>query len=119
MSAILQYLPTGNAVANGRQTTTEQLSGTLANIPGFSTSGTSESYTGNFNVSWELDPLRAFTGIRSANAEQDAVRFAYEAARASIAAQTADAYFQARGLAIQLADAQETEPHHEVTKDHP
>ena len=108
MSAILQYLPTGNAVLNGRRTTTEQLSGTLANIPGFSTSGTSESYTGNFNVSWELDPLRATAGIRSANAEEDAVRFAYEAARASIAAQTADAWFQARGLAIQLADAQET-----------
>ena len=72
MSAILQYLPTGNAVLNGRRTTTEQLSGTLANIPGFSTSGTSESYTGNFNVSWELDPFRATAAIRSANAEEDA-----------------------------------------------
>ena len=109
MSAILQYLPTGNAVLSGRKTETEQLSGTLANIPGFSTNGTSESYSGNFNVSWEVDPFgRAFAGIRAANAEEDAVRFAYEAARASIAAHTADAWFQARGLSIQLADAQET-----------
>jgi outer membrane protein TolC len=36
------------------------------------------------------------------------VRFAYEAARAQIAAATADAWFQAKGLAIQLADARET-----------
>lgn len=109
VGAILQYLPSGNAVLNGRQTTTEQISGTTANIPGFSTSGTSESYSGNFNVSWEVDPFgRAFAAGKSANAEVAAVRFGYEAARASIAAQTADAYFQARGLAIQLADAQET-----------
>lgn len=107
--AILQYLPGGNAVGNGRRTTTEQISGTTANIPGFSTSGTSESYSGNFNVSWEVDPFgRAFAAGKSANAEVATVRFAYEAARASIAAQTADAWFQARGLAIQLADAQET-----------
>jgi multidrug efflux system outer membrane protein len=108
-SAILQYLPTGNATAGGRETTTEQLSGTRANIPGFTNDGTSENYSANFNVSWEIDPFgRAFAAGKSANAEVDAIRFAYEAARAGIAAQTADAYFQARGLAIQLADAQET-----------
>ena len=108
-SAILQYLPGGNFGGSGRRTTTEQISGTTANIPGFSTSGTSESYSGNFNVSWEVDPFgRAFAAGKSANAEVATVRFAYEAARASIAAQTADAWFQARGLAIQLADAQET-----------
>lgn len=108
-SAILQYLPTGNATLGGRETTTQQLSGTRANIPGFTNNGTTENYAANFNVSWEVDPFgRAVSGIRSAGAEVDGVRFAYEAARAGIAAQTADAYFQARGLAIQLADAQET-----------
>jgi outer membrane protein TolC len=35
-------------------------------------------------------------------------RYAYEVARAGIAAETADAWFQAKGLAIQLADAQES-----------
>ncbi len=109
VSAVLQYLPRGDANASARETHTEQLSGTVANIPGFSTSGRSENYAANFNVSWEIDPFgRAFYAVKSANAEVAAVRFAYEAARASIAAQTADAWFQARGLAIQLGDAQET-----------
>lgn len=108
-SAIFQYLPQGDATASGRRTRTEQLSGTVANIPGFSTSGTSENYQANFSVSWEVDPFgRGFLAYGAANAEVDAVRFAFEAARASVAAQTADAWFQARGLAIQLADARET-----------
>jgi NodT family efflux transporter outer membrane factor (OMF) lipoprotein len=109
-SAVLQYLPQGDLNAQARRTHTEQLSGTLANIPGFSTSGTSENYAANFNVNWEVDPWgRAIFGTRAATAEVDRARFAYEAARASIAAQIADAWFQARGLAIQLADAQETQ----------
>ena len=109
VSAILQYLPQGDATGSARRTRTEQVSGTVANIPGFSTSGTSENYAGNFNVSWEVDPFgRAFSAARSATAEVDQVRFAWEATRAAIAAQTADSYFEARGLAIQLADARET-----------
>lgn len=108
-SAVLQYLPQGDATASGRRTRTEQLSGTVANIPGFSTSGTSEQYQANFNVSWEVDPWgRGLVAYRAADAEVDRARFAYEAARAQIAAETADAWFQARGLAIQLADARET-----------
>ncbi|MFZ5718831.1 MAG: efflux transporter outer membrane subunit [Pseudomonadota bacterium] len=107
--AILQYLPRGDATASGRRTDTEQISGTVANIPGFSTSGVSEQYQANFNVSWEVDPWgRGFVAYRAADAEVDRVRFAYEAARAQIAAATADAWFQAKGLAIQLADARET-----------
>ncbi|MBL8771139.1 MAG: TolC family protein [Phenylobacterium sp.] len=107
--AILQYLPRGDLTAQGRRTDTEQIGGTAANIPGFSTSGVSEQYQANFNVAWEIDPWgRGFVAYRAANAEVDRVRFAFEATRAQIAAQTADAYFQARGLAIQLADARET-----------
>ncbi|MDZ4375501.1 MAG: TolC family protein [Phenylobacterium sp.] len=109
VSAILQYLPRGDATASARRTDTEQISGTVANIPGFSTSGVSEQATANFNVSWEVDPFgRGFLAYGAASAEVDRVRFAYEATRAQIAAATADAWFQARGLAIQLADAQET-----------
>jgi len=109
LSAILEYVPKGDATAQDRRTHTEQISGTLVNIPGFSTSGTSENRSANFNVSWELDPFgRALFAGRAANAEVDQLRYAYEWARASVAAQTADAYFQAKGLAIQLADARET-----------
>ena len=109
ISAILQYTPQGDASFSGRKTTTTQLSGTVANIPGFSNSGISEAYSGAFNVSWEVDLFgRAFAASRSANAEVAAARFRYEGARAALAAQVADAYFQARGLAIQLADARET-----------
>jgi len=109
ISAILQYTPQGDARFQGSKTHSNTLSGTVADIPGFSTSGTSEAYSGAFNVSWEVDLFgRAFAATRSANAEVAAARFNYEGARAALAAQVADAYFQARGLAIQLADARET-----------
>ncbi|MDB5424851.1 MAG: efflux system protein [Phenylobacterium sp.] len=109
ISAILQYTPQGDASFSGRRTHTKQLSGTVANIPGFSNSGVSESYSGAFNVSWEVDVFgRAFAATRAANAEVAAARFDYEGTRAALAAQVADAYFQARGLAIQLADARES-----------
>lgn len=108
-SAILQYLPQGDARGSGRRTTTEQISGTTANIPGFNTDGTAEQYSATFDVSWEIDPWgRAFAAYRAADAEVDRVRFAYEVTRAQLAADTADAWFQAKGLAIQLADARET-----------
>ncbi|MFN4175948.1 efflux transporter outer membrane subunit [Phenylobacterium sp.] len=108
-SAILQYLPTGDASGSAKRTQTEQLSGTAVDIPGFSTNGASETYQANFNVSWEIDLFgRSLAALGSANAEVAAARFGWEGARAAIAAQTADAYFQARGLAIQLADARET-----------
>jgi len=108
-SAILSLFPQGDATGSGRRTETEQLSGTQVSIPGFSTSGTSEAYSANFNVSWELDLFgRTFAAARAANADVAAQRFAYEGVRAAIAAQVADSWFQARGLAIQLADARET-----------
>jgi len=107
--AILQYLPQGDANASGRRTDTRQIGGTAASIPGFSTDGVSKQYSANFNVSWEVDPWgRGFVAYKAANAEVDRVRFAYEVTRAQLAADTADAWFQARGLAIQLADARET-----------
>jgi NodT family efflux transporter outer membrane factor (OMF) lipoprotein len=109
-SALIQrVLPRGDLNANGRRTETEQLEGPAVSFPGFSTSGTSETYSADFNVSWELDLFgRFFAARRAANAEVSAARFAYEGARAAVAAQVADAYFQARGLSIQLADARET-----------
>jgi NodT family efflux transporter outer membrane factor (OMF) lipoprotein len=109
IEAVLQYLPQGDATLVSRRTHTDQIGGTVVSIPGFSNSGTSVNQNANFNVSWEVDPFgRGFFAANAANAQVDQVRYAYEAARAGIAAQTADAWFQAKGLAIQLADAQET-----------
>ncbi len=108
-SAIAQLLPTGDARGAASRTETRQLSGTTVNIPGFSNNGVSEAYSANFNVSWELDLFgRLFAAARAANADFAAQRFAYEGARATLAAQVADAYFQACGLAIQLDDARQT-----------
>lgn len=109
VEAVLQYLPQGDATYVSKRTHNEQLAGTAISIPGFSNNGTTVSQSATFNVSWEVDPFgRGFFAANAANAQVDQVRYAYEAARASIAAQTADAWFQAKGLAIQLADAQET-----------
>ncbi len=63
----------------------------------------------NFNASWELD-LFGRRGVtrRGADADLAAARFLYEGSRAALAADVADALFNARGLAVQLADARET-----------
>lgn len=109
MSALLQFLPQGQIVGQGRETHTELIDGTAVSIPGFNTSGAAQSYSANLNVSWEVDLFgRLFATAKAARGDMAAARFAYEGARASVAAQTADAYFQARGLAIQLEDARES-----------
>ncbi len=105
----LGLLPSGDLTGAARRTETEQLSGANIDLPNFSTYGTTENYQANFNVSWEVDLFgRLLAANRSAAAELMASRFSYEGVRAAIAAQTADAWFQARGLAIQLADARES-----------
>jgi len=107
--ALVHFLPQGDITGSTRRTDTKQLAGTVFNFPGFSSSGTSEASAVNFNASWEVDLFGRFFAARKAvNGDLAAARFDYEGARASLAASVADAYFQARGLAIQLADAQET-----------
>ncbi|TCS14934.1 TolC family protein [Caulobacter sp. BK020] len=60
----------------------------------------------SFDVSWQLELFgRLPTASRVAKADFAAARFTYEGARASVASEVADSYFQARGLAIQLEDA--------------
>jgi NodT family efflux transporter outer membrane factor (OMF) lipoprotein len=108
-SALLAFLPKGDLDAQAKRTDSKQVSGTFLNFPGYASSGVSKSDYANLNVSWELDVFgRIFAADRAANAEVAAARFDYEGVRASLAAQTADAYFQVRGLAIQLADARES-----------
>jgi multidrug efflux system outer membrane protein len=69
----------------------------------------SESYSLGFNVTWELDLFgRRRAARRSADADLRNAEFTYDATRWSLAANVADSLFQARGLAIQLQQAQET-----------
>ena len=107
--ALTAFLPQGNIRGAASRTENEVIDGTVINIPGFSSSGWSERQSANFDVTWEIDLFgRVFAARRAANAEMAAARLDYEGARASLAASVADSYFQARGLAIQLADARES-----------
>lgn len=115
-SALTRFLPQGNATASATKTDTTQHEGPVSTlpeglvIPGLTSGGgITETTAANFNVSWEVDLFgRLFATRRATKADVAAARFDYESARASLAAQVADAYFQARGLAIQLSDAHET-----------
>ena len=108
-TGLLAFLPQGDAAASHKETHTTQTAGTPINIPGFSSSGKSTSESATLNVSWEVDLFgRIFAVAKAARGDTAAARFVYEGARASLAANIADTYFQARGLAIQLADARET-----------
>ena len=68
-----------------------------------------ESSSLSFPVTWELDLWgRRRTARHSADADLLTARFTYDATRWSLAASVADSLFQARGLAIQLDQANET-----------
>ena len=105
-SQTAQTLPTGNIAGNASHQRAYNIGGASDQL--FPVGGTTISETANFNVSWELDLFgRLALARKVANADQAATRFNIEGARASLAASVADNYFQARGLAIQLADARE------------
>jgi multidrug efflux system outer membrane protein len=108
VEGFLHYLPQGDVTGSTKSTDTTQIAGTVINFPGFSSSGTTTASAANFNISWEVDLFGRFFAARKAvNGDIAAARFNYEGTRASLAANVADAYFQARGLAIQLGDARE------------
>ena len=116
VSALTQYLPQGGAAGSATRSDTDQIQGGVPPElipllpPGISVGGVSKSYSASFDVSWEIDLFgRLWATRRVANADVAAARLDYEATRASLAAQVADAYFQARGFAIQLEDARESE----------
>ena len=72
-------------------------------------SGVTDSASGNFAVSWELDLFgRLAAARRVADADAARARFNIEGGRASLAADVADTWFQARGLSAQLDDARQT-----------
>jgi outer membrane protein, multidrug efflux system len=75
---------------------------------GFTLGGDTDNYSAGFDVSWELDYLgRRKAGLQVVNNDLAAARFAYEGARAALAANVAQSYFEAKGLAVQLEDARQ------------
>jgi NodT family efflux transporter outer membrane factor (OMF) lipoprotein len=105
------YIPNTPLTGNAGRTHTEILDQTVptGSFP-FTQGGDSDSYNANFDVSWELDLFgRKRAGLGVVNNDFAAARFAYEGARASLAANVAQSYFEARGLAVQLDDARQTE----------
>lgn len=106
-SNVLQTLPRGNIAGNAARRSTENIGG--GGNPLFPSGGNSETDTLNFNVTWEIDLFgRLSAARRVAAADYAAARFNAEGSRATLVANVADGYFQARGLAIQLRDARET-----------
>jgi outer membrane protein, multidrug efflux system len=106
-SALDRTLPQGEIQGNlGRQTA----SGLGANPANdlFPVGGVTTTRTLNFDPSWELDLFGRLREQRKiARANYAAARFEIEGVRASLAASVADNYFLARGLVIQLSDAEE------------
>jgi NodT family efflux transporter outer membrane factor (OMF) lipoprotein len=106
------YLPSGAITGSGTRTYTNIINGGAAGFGGgggFVSPGATDDITGSFNVSWELDLFgRRPAGRRTADADFYTAAFTYEATRTSLIANVAQSLFQARGIALQLADAEET-----------
>ncbi len=82
--------------------------GSLASL--FLPAPDTKTYSGAFNVSWEIDLFgRRKAARREAQADLWAARFDFEASRLSLTANIATSLFQTRALATQLQDARETE----------
>ncbi|MGH7015927.1 MAG: TolC family protein, partial [Caulobacteraceae bacterium] len=98
-------LPTGSITGNVSRQSEMNLLGSADQL--LPIGGVTDTQQLNFNVSWELDFFgRLRTERRIAKADFAASRFDIAAAWASLAANVATDYFQAKGLAIQLDDAQ-------------
>jgi NodT family efflux transporter outer membrane factor (OMF) lipoprotein len=103
------YLPQSTLSGTATRTHTDVLSGGVSGFPGFTQAGDTTSLNGNFSVSWELDLFgRRAAGRRAANADFYTAAYTYEATRTALAANVAQSLFDARGLALQLQDAQQT-----------
>ena len=101
------YIPSTPLTASANRSSTDIIK--QSDVRGFTQGGDSETYSASFDVSWELDLIgrrRAARGV--VDNDLAAARFAYEGARAALAANVAQSYFEARVLAVQLDDARET-----------
>ena len=110
--ALTRFNLQGEIQGNAAYQRTENLDddGGSGAFPGVvSPTGDSRSASLSFPVSWELDLFgRRAAARRSADADLAAARFLYEGTRTQLASDTAQSLFQARGLAIQLDDAEQT-----------
>jgi NodT family efflux transporter outer membrane factor (OMF) lipoprotein len=106
-SAVAKTLPTGSASGNASKQHAVNIGGGEDSL--IPVGGDTISQTASLNVSWELDLFGRLAEQRKiAKADFAATRFDVEGALASLAANVANDYFQATGLVIQIADAQET-----------
>jgi NodT family efflux transporter outer membrane factor (OMF) lipoprotein len=101
--------PQGSLSGTASRQHTEQNVGGSDGFGGFSVPGDLDTLSARFDPTWELDLFgRSRTGRRIANDDLAAARFNAEASRMVLAADVARSLFQARALAVQLQDAQET-----------
>jgi len=101
------YIPSTPLTGSASRTSTDIID--QSGSGGFIQGGDSENYSAGFDVSWELDLIgRRRTAMGVVNNDLAAARFAYEGARAALAASVAQSYFQARVLAVQLDDAEQS-----------
>ena len=102
-----QTFPSGSIGATAARQKNYDLNGQSTSLTPIG--GVTDSLSGNFNVSWELDLFgRLAIARKVAAADAAQALFNVEGAQAGLAAAVADAYFQAKGLQIQLTDARET-----------
>jgi NodT family efflux transporter outer membrane factor (OMF) lipoprotein len=100
------YIPQTPLVGSAKRTDTHIID--QSGTGGFTQGGVSKSYAANFDVSWELDLIgRRGAARRVVDNDLAAARFSYEGARAALAANVAQSYFEARGYAVQLEDARQ------------
>jgi NodT family efflux transporter outer membrane factor (OMF) lipoprotein len=100
------YIPSTPLTGAASRTHTEILDSSGSS---FTQGGDNDSYSAKFDVSWELDLWGRRKAARQVvDNDLAAARFNYEGARAALAANVAQSYFQARGLAVQLDDARQS-----------
>lgn len=101
------YIPQTPLTGSAKRTDTDILD--QSGTGGFTQGGVSKTYSADFDVSWELDLIgRRSAARRVVDNDLAAARFSYEGARAALAADVAQSYFEARGYAVQLQDARES-----------
>jgi NodT family efflux transporter outer membrane factor (OMF) lipoprotein len=113
-AALYQYNPQGNlsaSVSKPNYTSLNPSKPTLGSLFTFNPVDFLgvESSSLSFPVTWEIDLWRRRSTARgTADANLQTARFTYDATRWALASSVAESLFQARGLAIQLDQANET-----------
>jgi NodT family efflux transporter outer membrane factor (OMF) lipoprotein len=100
------YIPQTPLTGSAKRTDTNIID--QSGTGGFTLGGVTKTYSADFDVSWELDLIgRRAAARRVVDNDLAAARFVYEGARAALAANVAQSYFEARGYAVQLEDARQ------------